>query len=78
MPDHLAVGTRVRLTRPVERYPLFTAPKGAIGTVTVSGPDVVAMKLDELLEGAEDWNNEVIWYPSNGDFPNDDMAVVDV
>lgn len=76
MPDYLAVGTRVRLTRAVDRYPHFIAPKGAVGTLTVSGPSVVAVKLDEHLDGAGEWDNEVRWYPESGDFPAEDMEVV--
>lgn len=76
MPDYLAVGTRVRLTHAVDRYPHFIAPQGATGALTVSGPDVVCVRLDEHLHGAEAWDNEVCWYPENGDFPEDDMEVL--
>ena len=76
MSDHLAVGTRVRLTNAVDRYPHFIAPQGATGTLVTSAPGVVAMYLDEHLDGAEEWGNEVRWYPSNGDFPADDMEVL--
>lgn len=55
-------GTRVRLTQDVERYPHFVAPQGAKGTVTKSRDDLVAVQLDEPLNGAEEWDNEVQWF----------------
>lgn len=55
-------GARVRLTRDVDRYPHFVAPKGAEGTITKNWDDLIAVKLDEHLEGAEEWDNEVQWY----------------
>ncbi len=64
-------GTRVRLTCDVERYPHFTARKGMVGTVTMMEMDeAVCVRLDEFLPGAEDWDNEVCWYPQNGDDPS--------
>lgn len=54
-------GTRVRLTKDVERYPHFTARKGAKGTVTESGDGTVMVLMDEPIKGCEDWDNEVIW-----------------
>lgn len=55
-------GTRVRLTRDVERYPHFVAPEGAEGTITKSQVDLVAVRLDERLDGAEEWDNEIQWF----------------
>lgn len=55
-------GTRVRLKRDVDRYPDFVAPEGAEGTVTKNWDDLIAVKLDEDLDGAEEWDNEVQWY----------------
>jgi hypothetical protein len=61
------VGARVRLRHDEDRYPHFVARAGSLGTVTESGDDLVAVRLDEPLEGAEEWSNEVHWYPSNDD-----------
>ena len=59
----LAPGTRVQLRHDVERYPHFIAPKGATGVVVdIGAPEVFAVRLDEPLLGAEDWDNEVHWY----------------
>lgn len=66
-PTHaLPIGRRVMLKRSVERYPHFTAPAGATGVVTVSQPDLVAVRLEEPLQGAEAWDNEVCWDDGNG------------
>jgi hypothetical protein len=76
----LRVGTRVRLRHDVWRYPHFIAPMGATGTVVGhedSQPWTVAVRMDEHLDGAEDWDNEVHWYPTNGDDPLQDVEVLD-
>lgn len=55
-------GTKVRFVRDVERYPHFVVPEGRTGTVTVSDEKVIRVKLDEALDGAGEWENEVHWY----------------
>lgn len=67
-------GARVRLTRDVERYPHFIARAGMVGTVTYSNTrhHEVAVKLDDLLPGAEAWDNEVCWSQGEvADFASD-------
>jgi hypothetical protein len=57
------IGARVRLRRDVERYPHFIARAGMVGTVTEADADSgVSVKLDEHLDGAEEWENQVKWY----------------
>lgn len=56
------VGTRVRLKRDVDRYPHFVAEKGMTGVVTLKSEDQIVIRLDEAVNGAEEWNNEVHWY----------------
>jgi len=65
--ERLPIGAKVRLTSDVERFPAFIAPKGALGAVTVSELGLFAVKLDKPLAGAETWDNEVCWYPEDGD-----------
>lgn len=55
-------GERVELTRDVERYPHFIAPEGARGTVVHVSPEQFSVRMDEPIEGAEEWDNEVCWY----------------
>jgi len=55
------VGDRYRLARDVDRYPHFIAPSGAAGTITQADAHGIALKLDEPLPGAEEWDNEVVW-----------------
>lgn len=70
-------GTRVRLTCNVERYPHFTALFGARGTVSEATEEVFSVRMDENLPGAEDWHNEVHWYPRNCDqWPDDEIEVI--
>lgn len=71
----LAIGTRVRLVRDVDRFPDFTAKAGATGIVTTNAPDFFAVKLDVELDGAEGWDNEVHWH---GEMLADISAEVEV
>ncbi len=65
LPD---VGTRVRLRRTVERYPHFSIEGGATGTITEAGEWLISLKMDEHIPGAEEWDNELCWYPEDADF----------
>ncbi len=56
---------RVRLTRNVERFPHFIARAGMVGTVTEATEEIVCIKMDEHLDGAEEWDNEVVWTPED-------------
>jgi hypothetical protein len=61
------VGTRVRLTQYADRFPHFIADKGAVGTVTVDDEYLYAVKMDDRLDGCEEWGNEVTWLPEDDD-----------
>ena len=68
----LPVGTRVVLTRDVDRYPFFVAKAGVRGVVTCAQPGNVWVRLDWPLRGAEDWDNEIQWDESSvTDFDDD-------
>lgn len=54
--------SRVVLVRDVERYPFFIAPKGSTGTIVHADAEMIAIRLDEFLPGAEEWDNEVCFY----------------
>jgi hypothetical protein len=74
----LTPGTVVRLKRDVERFPDFIARAGTTGVVVRVDPNAIAVRLFMWLRGAEEWNNEVMWYvtsPSLGD-PADDLEVM--
>lgn len=63
-------GTRVRLVEDVERYPHFIARRGMEGVVTESSDEIFAVRMDDEIPGAQEWENEVHWYPRNGgDWP---------
>jgi hypothetical protein len=55
-----ANGTRVRLTRDVERFPTVV-PAGQIGTVVLRDRGVLAVRLEDEIEGLADWRNELMW-----------------
>lgn len=58
-------GERWHLTTDVERGPHFTAAAGMRGTIVEATRDLVRLKLDDHLPGAEEWDNEVCWTPEN-------------
>jgi hypothetical protein len=70
------VGARVQLRHAVDRYPHFLAPEGATGTVTEATADVYAVRMDTHLDGAEDWDNQIHWYPTSGDTPLNDITAL--
>jgi hypothetical protein len=56
------IGMRVRLVRDVERYPHFIAEAGRTGVVVdATERSLIAVKMDELLEGSDEWDNSVCW-----------------
>lgn len=68
--DVFPAGSRVVLTEYVERYPHFVVSAGSLGVVVdIGDPNILAVRLDERLEGAEDWANEVHWILDAGDDP---------
>lgn len=64
-------GTRVRLLSDVDRYPHFVAPAGSTGEVVEYSNDSIRVRLDDDLEGAEEWGNEIQWY--QGMFEEEDF-----
>jgi hypothetical protein len=71
-----AVGSRGRLRRAVDRFPHFVAQAGATGAVTEATDSLIALRLDEVLPGAEEWDNEVCW--TSDDIESADQTVTAV
>lgn len=63
MKDALVVGAAVRLVNDVERFPHFIAPAGMTGRVVMKDDDSICIRMDAHLEGAQEWNNEIVWEP---------------
>jgi hypothetical protein len=55
------VGARARLRVPVERFPHFQVEAGAEGTLTEATDSLVALRMEETIPGAEEWDNEICW-----------------
>ncbi len=56
------VGRCVRFRRDVERFPNFMAKAGMSGKIDEYGEDHIAVRVhQDLGEGAEEWENHVIW-----------------
>ena len=64
----LVIGDRVVLTEDVERFPHFIAAAGSIGTVSHLDGDCLCVKMDKLIPGAEEWDNEVVWNTEDIEF----------
>lgn len=62
-----SVGARARLACGVERYPHFRIEAGATGTITEADEEMITLRMDLLVPGAEEWNNEVCWTPALGE-----------
>lgn len=71
----LRPGHCVRFVAPVDRRPHFLVQAGETGIV-VDVEGSVTILLDELHDGAEDWDNELIIDTVNGDDPTDLDALV--
>jgi len=71
-----AFGSRGRLRRSVDRFPHFVAQAGATGTVTEATDALIALRMDEPLSGAEEWDNEVCW--TSDDIETADQTVAAV
>lgn len=69
-------GDQVVLARPVERYPHFLAPAGLTGEVVIAEPDLISVRMDELLPGSEAWENEIEWGEGLVDQAGEDLEIV--
>ena len=56
----LREGDVVRTRRSVERGS-FIVPKGELGTIVTLESDLLEVRIDEQIPGAEPWDNEVVW-----------------
>jgi hypothetical protein len=61
------IGARAQLRRRVDRFPHFAIEAGATGTITDVTDELVAMRIDSYVPGAEDWGNELCWTPEEGE-----------
>lgn len=68
MPEH---GMRVIWNEAMDHYPNFVVAPGTTGTVVQSDgreDPAIVVRVDQIIDGAEEWNNEVHW-------PQHDMDV---
>lgn len=70
------VGSRGRLRRAVERFPHFVIGAGATGTVTEATESLIALRMDDLVAGSEEWDNEVCWTPDDAATADQRIAAV--
>lgn len=74
---HLAfpVGARVVLAGTIDRFPHFMVKAGATGVVTVSDERTIAVKMDDHVKGAEEWDNEIVWYDGDRIYAREDLIL---
>lgn len=56
------VGDRYVLSRDVDRYPHALVAAGSAGVVVSADKDAIDLKLDEHIEGLDEWDNALVWY----------------
>jgi len=71
-----SLGSRGRLRRSVDRFPHLVAQAGATGTVTEATDSLIALRLDELLPDAGEWDNEVCWTSDDIEAADQTVAAV--
>lgn len=62
--SRLQPGVRVILRTDIDRWPHFIAKAGMTGVIAEFTPGprgLLSVKLDQPLEGCEEWDNHVIW-----------------
>jgi hypothetical protein len=60
--DKFKVGTKVKFIEEWESFPHFHVKNGLSGKVVRNDCMGIAIKMDEKLDGAEYWDNEVHFY----------------
>lgn len=68
---------RVTLKRDIERFPHFIAPAGTTGTVNDINNDTIAMGMDTVIEGAAEWDNDLVWTDDQLDVIGDELALIE-
>lgn len=70
-------GYRFTLRHDVDRYPDFVARQGNTGTVTaVQADGLIVARMDNHIEGAEQWDNELWWNDDGSGFLDDTVPLV--
>ena len=60
--DMPTVGQRVTLVHEADRFPHALVPAGATGTVNHVDAGMIGVRLDEHVEGLEEWENDLMFY----------------
>ena len=76
----IAVGSRIELKRDVERFPQFIAKKGERGIIVEVNEEQISAKMDNKIDGAEEWDNCLQWYKSDDSIKdvNEDIQLAGV
>jgi hypothetical protein len=55
------MGQRVRIVRPVERFP-FAFVDGGEGTIIWNNNESICVTLDDHYSGLAEWHNALVWF----------------
>jgi hypothetical protein len=70
-------GLRVGNHRCLDRWPSFSLEPGYIGTIVRADPQMIAVRMDVHMPGAEEWNNEFQLTPDDLEFTYEGGLVFD-
>jgi hypothetical protein len=69
-------GYRFTLRHDVDRFPDFIARQGMTGIVIEIRDDgFISAKIDQPIDGAEGWDNELWWYDGLPEFHDDTIPL---
>ncbi len=74
--DKYSADQRIELKRDVNRLPHFVATKGATGTVFLVYHEQLWIKMDKVIEGAQLWQNCVVWCKDRLDQVENDIKIL--
>lgn len=68
----IQTGYRFALRHDVDRFPDFCAKRGMTGTVSrIQDDGLVCARMDQQIDGAQEWDNEVWWQNGIPEFLDD-------
>lgn len=74
----MQIGTQIMLRRSIDRFPHFVAESGSTGTVLEFSAEYIRVKMDEPIEGCEEWDNEIVWSADGDDFDDFEQDIINM
>ena len=74
----MEIGTQIMLRRSIDRFPHFIVEQGATGTVVEFSDGLVRVKMDDHIEGCEEWDNEIVWSDFGDDIDDVESDIINM